>query len=110
MPATSDQTTDSKTPDGETLELIYQLTQHAGWEKLAEYMQDRRQAFFANMARGLMGSKNPVDQREVDEKRGYWDAVDFIFRRLPRMNEAQWKKFVEKANAEAEANAAKDGE
>lgn len=83
----------------ERLELINRLVDHPGFAALCAELKDLEEKWYANFARGLALSKNIVDQREVDEKRGYWEAIRFI-QRLPKLKTKELEKFLVEATKE----------
>jgi hypothetical protein len=56
----------------ENLELITRLKDHAGVQAAREEIRAQRDEYYSNLARSFYSSKDPVDQREIDYKRGVW--------------------------------------
>ena len=74
-------------------------------QALARLMHAERGRYFANFAEGLHrggATATPVDQREVDYKRGFWDGVLYVAQRYPALAEKKWDRFVEAAMKESE--------
>lgn len=86
----------------ETMDIIATLTRMPGFKRLGDVVKVERDKYVANLARGLASSPAPVDQREIDFKRGFWQGAVWAIQALPHRKSAEWDKFV---NA-----AAKDGE
>ena len=89
--------------DAGDLEALATLAGHPGMEVLARLLRAERDRYFANFAAGLATSRRPVDQREVDEKRGFWDGVLYVAERYPALAEKKWERFVEAAIKESES-------
>lgn len=53
-------------------------------QAIAEYVRESRDKWMLNFARGLSASRNLVDQREVDERRGYWWGAYYMTHILPK--------------------------
>jgi hypothetical protein len=53
-------------------ELIAQLAQHPGWKVLEKRFHDKREAYFTRLGKELHSGNMQVDQRVIDEKRGFW--------------------------------------
>jgi hypothetical protein len=73
-----------------------------GFKRLGEVVKAEQTKYFANLARGLASSQGPVDQREIDYKRGFWQGALWAIQALPKIKTAEWDAFIEAA--------AKDGE
>lgn len=54
-------------------QLLAQLAQHPGWEVLEKRFLEKRDQYFVNLGRQIQGNRTePLDQRVIDEKRGFW--------------------------------------
>jgi len=91
-----------KSLDLEILEELMELKKNPRFKLLQEQVHGAREEYFASLARALWESKGPVNQREIDQKRGFWEGAIWALRDLPAMNEVQWKKFIEQDPEEAE--------
>ena len=96
----------TRTKDPEAMDLIAALINHPGYAALVEQLALAREQYFANFAKGLMASMNPIDQREVDEKRGFWKGAHYALNTFPKLTAKDWEKFVAVALIESE----KEGE
>jgi hypothetical protein len=61
------------------------LRNNENFHVLANVVLSQRDAWFQNFARGMAQSPNLVDQREVDEKRGYFRGAVYYTQHLPRI-------------------------
>lgn len=86
----------------ETLELISTLANMPGFKRLGEVVKEKQQQYFVNLARGFASSSNPVDQREIDYKRGFWQGALWAVQALPKIKTDEWEKFVTNALKEGE--------
>jgi hypothetical protein len=87
------------------LEELVKLKRHPGFKLLQDKVLDAKEDYFANLARTLSQggvSANPVDQRFIDFRRGYWEGAIWALREFPAMTELQWQKFIEDSSEEAE--------
>lgn len=48
------------------------LTEQPGWPVLVAWIDRREREYFQRLATRLARHPTPVDQREIDEMRGYW--------------------------------------
>lgn len=65
------------------------------------YLNSLRDEYFAVLARGLATETGAVDQREIDEKRGFWSHPKFISEKLPRLAAGLLKRDLDEATKEA---------
>lgn len=86
----------------ERLELIARLADHPGFKALCDELEELEEKWYSNFARGLARNPGPVDQREVDEKRGYWEACRFVGR-IVKLRTKELEKFLVEANKESDA-------
>jgi len=82
--------------------LIQALQRHPGYTVLLDRILIDRERYFANLARGLMRQKGEVDQREIDEKRGFWAGAVWALKTFPNLTVRQYERYVEDALKEAE--------
>jgi hypothetical protein len=54
---------------------LAKLADQPGWPIWQQYITEKRRAYYLNLASVLAHSPNPVDQRNLDYRRGYWDAA-----------------------------------
>lgn len=88
--------------DAEAQADIARLVKSEAFNRLLDEVKTARAKFYANMADGLMRSLRPVDQREVDEKRGFWKGALWALETLPNTASSDWDKHVEDALKESE--------
>lgn len=78
------------------------LVKMPGFAKLGDLVEKMRDTYFDNLARGLAVQSGPLDQREIDYKRGFWQGALFATRRLPKVQAREWDKVVSEATEEGE--------
>jgi hypothetical protein len=66
--------------------LVASLASHPGFLVLKKRFEEARTRHFMVFANNLMNQRGLVDQREVDEKRGYWEAGRAFFREVEKGN------------------------
>ena len=88
--------------DLETLDLISTLTRMPGFKRLAEVIDAERKKYFANRAGFFARSNTPVDQREIDYKRGFFQGAMWAVQALPKIKTAEWDAYVKSAAEESE--------
>lgn len=79
VPVTSEPTE----TDFERWEQIARLPNNAAFQSLLDEVLIQRDRYYTNFARGLAKSGRPVDQREVDYKRGFFDGAIYALKVLP---------------------------
>lgn len=84
------------------MELISGLLKHPGYLALVEQMLVAREKYFANLARGLASQAAPVDQREIDEKRGFWKGAIWALKTFPKLTAKDWERYVAEALKESD--------
>lgn len=96
----------SKEPTNEELaffEAMHRLTSNPVFKQFAEAVESERERYISNLARllatGIKG--DPVDQRELDYKRGFWNGAIYAVTQFPRQKAKGWEKFFA-ANKESE--------
>lgn len=90
------------TQDVEVLETIVRLSSRQDFAALRDELERMRDAWSENFMRGALKSRLPFDQREVDEKRGFWDGIDFAMNRLPAQAQASLKRLLTEDSKESE--------
>lgn len=82
----------------EFLDQMSRLLEHPGFQMLTERVKEKREQYRLNLATGIgmTGDWNapPVDQREIDYKRGFWNGAVFALVRFPKQFAKDWEKFV----------------
>ena len=68
------------------------LRRNENFQLLRGVVLRQRDSWFQNFARGMAMSPNLVDQREVDEKRGFFKGALYYVQFLPRISEQKLKK------------------
>lgn len=86
----------------ELLEALHTIANHPKFELAKTAILELREAYFKNLAQGLALQAGPVDQREIDYKRGFWKGVLWALNGLPRTRARDFEKFLEAALKEAE--------
>lgn len=64
--------------DLETLERIRLLQDHVGFKALRDLAEEQRTAYLINLARQIGHSSEPVDQRVLDYKRGFFNGMMWV--------------------------------
>jgi hypothetical protein len=82
------------------LELITRLQGHAGTEAALAEIKQLRIEYEANLGRTLTRTDAPVDQREIDYKRGFFRGMAFAYAVLPRNAGPQLERLLQKELAE----------
>lgn len=88
--------------DPKQAERISTLAHNPAWQELRGLVLTARENYFTNMARGLAASKNPVDQREVDEKRGFWAGAVWAVELLVQKADKEFEAILAEQMEEAE--------
>ena len=65
-------------------EAIADLLGFESFKVLQNELLRRRNAYFLHLAQGLSNNRNLVDQREIDEKRGFWYGALWATLVLPK--------------------------
>lgn len=84
----------------ETMELVSRVVKMPGYARLGERIEELREKYYANLAKGLASNPKPLDQREIDYKRGFWQGALFATQRLPKTLAKDWETAVAEANKE----------
>ncbi len=61
-------------------------------DPLLEEVKATREAYVRSLATGLMKQNGPVDQREIDYKRGFWQGAIWALLILPQQASAALEK------------------
>lgn len=72
-------------------ELVVILERNRGWLALRSHIEGRREARERKLVNAFLGRGEPVDQRQVDYLRGYFDAMDWMLS-LPRRMQTKLKE------------------
>lgn len=73
-------------------------------EAAIEEIKSLKEGYYANFARSLSESGLPVDQRDVDYKRGFWRGALWAYAVLPKKAHSDLNKEIERALAEREGD------
>lgn len=76
---------------------IADLPSYEAFKVLQNELLRRRESYFASLARGLTNNRAIVDQREIDEKRGFWYGALWATIVLPRTMKRQAAKAADAA-------------
>ncbi len=84
--------------------MINELSDTAAFKALRAHARVAREEYIADLARKITFSRDQVDQRMVDERRGFWAGVHWSLNQLPKTASKDWTKFVQEALEEDEAS------
>lgn len=74
------------------------LQENPFFQKLAEAVTEERERYISNLARNfaLTGNEHaePVNQRVIDYKRGFWNGAIYAVTQFPKKKAKDWDKFV----------------
>lgn len=90
-----DATSRQVTRDIEVLETIIRLSKREDFAALRAEAERLRESWSDAFLRGTLKSRLPLDQREIDEKRGFWDGIDYILNRMPAQAQVTLKRILE---------------
>lgn len=65
-----------------------------GFALLGDKIEELREKYYDNLARGLAANPKPLDQREIDYKRGFWQGAMYVARRLPKQLAKDWEQIL----------------
>lgn len=82
------------------LELIERLKENTSVAAAIMELEDQRDGYYKNLARTLSQGTLPVDQRDVDYKRGFWKGAFWALQTLPKKATAELEKALEAALTE----------
>lgn len=90
----------------EFLEAMSRLRENPFFKKLAEAVESERERYITNLARNLAlnGGEHaePVNQRVIDYKRGFWNGAIFAVTQFPKQKAKDWDKFVAESTKESD--------
>lgn len=78
----------------ETDAILADLLQHPGFEILKSRIEETKDKQALRLAGTMLHSNDLIDQRKVDEMRGFWRGVDWFIRETKRRANA-FEKGVE---------------
>lgn len=64
-------------------QLAAAMYKHQGVLALDRLVTEIGEAWSGRMVKGMLNSRNPVDQREIDERRGWYTGARYALRVLP---------------------------
>lgn len=70
--------------DSHRLELIERMGQNAAVAAAIEELKELREDYYKDLARTLHKSSQPIDQRRIDYKRGFWEGAIWALQELPK--------------------------
>ena len=73
-----------------------------GFARLGELIKGLREEYYQNLANELSKSSQPISQREIDYKRGFWQGALYATQRLPKMKASEWNALVAEVDKEGE--------
>lgn len=90
----------------EFLEAMAVLQENPLFQQLIGGVQTERERYIANLSRTLaMGvMAPPVDQREIDYKRGFWNGAVYAVTQFPKQKAKDWEKFVAESTKESDGS------
>lgn len=90
----------------EFLEAMSTLQQNPLFRLLAESVEGERDRYLRNLANTIAftGGEHaePVNQRVVDYKRGFWNGAVYAVTQYPKRKAKDWEKFVVEATKESD--------
>lgn len=75
------------------------LRNNQNFQILKNVVLSQRDSWMLNFARGMAMSPNSIDQREVDEKRGYFRGAVYYVHHLPRISATRLAKKEEEESS-----------
>ncbi len=64
--------------------LLNELFNHPGFEVLKKRLKEQETDDALILARTILQSNKPIDQQQVDERRGFWRGADWFIRETKR--------------------------
>lgn len=92
----------------EDVRLFDGLLEHAGWQRLAQKVQGRKEAFFASLGRKLMAGGKVADQ-EIEFYRGWFAGAEYVIE-MPAKAEESLEQAAREAWRIAQVEAAREAE
>jgi hypothetical protein len=84
--------------EAEFLEAMKRLQANPLFQKLADAVAEERERYINNLARtfALTGGEHaePVNQRVIDYKRGFWNGALWAVTQFPRKKAKGWDKYL----------------
>ena len=84
------------------IEQIAILSRHPAFGLLAKALEEEREKQLGRLTRTLIFKHEPLDQRVVDEMRGFWRGAMWVAEKLPEMQYDRWMEAVGKAMEEGD--------
>lgn len=84
------------------LELISRLQENAATQAAIDELKELKEAYYKNLARSLSESTKPVDQRDIDYKRGFWRGALWAYAVLPKKAHTDLEAEVRRALTDKE--------
>lgn len=78
--------------------LLASLADHPGFKVVEEMFKKHRAEFYENFTKKLYASSEPVDQRVVDEKRGFYLGGAWFIREVKKGQKAFARATEEEVN------------
>lgn len=89
------------------LEAMSRLQSNPLFQKLADAVVEERERYISNLARNiaLNGGEHadPVNQRVIDYKRGFWNGAIWALVQFPKKHAKDWEKFVAEQTKESDS-------
>jgi hypothetical protein len=79
---------------------IASFAEHPTLALLGRALEEKAEVYYANLAHTLRVSSRPVDQREIDYKRGFGKGAIHAVSVFPRVERHRWLESAEKAMKE----------
>lgn len=86
----------------ERLDLVARLQDNPAVQAAVEELKELKHRYYVNLARTLSESTLPIDQRDVDYKRGFWRGALWALTVLPRKAHLDLEVEIEQALAAKE--------
>lgn len=93
---------DSLSRDQAAIEALSRLLTNPSFKILQQEVKAARETYFANLARVLARSTQPINQREIDEKRGFFAGALWAVTTFPKLADKDLQRQVEESLKEAE--------
>ena len=73
------------TPDPALEEVLVQLVQDERFKRLIRLAEDDMDKWAETLAHGALKNDRPIDQREIDYKRGWYDGIMYYLKARPQL-------------------------
>lgn len=90
--------------DPEVAEQIRGLPDRPSFQLLVAEMERRASEEAQTLGRKILASKDPVDQRHLDERRGFWLGAMYALKTYPKQADQTWQRHVAEALKESETS------